>query len=78
MQEQTAIQKLIHQATTRPDLFTNTQYLFDYCEYPLKVEKEQIVAAWVRGNELGWEQKTDWPSDAHKYYDKKYNAQKKA
>lgn len=40
----------------------------------LEIEREQVAAAWLAGNEDGWEMNTDWPGHGFLYYDKIYGS----
>lgn len=40
----------------------------------LEIEREQVAAAWLAGNEDGWEMNTDWPEHGFLYYDKIYGS----
>ncbi len=51
------------------------QMLEKIAEY-MEDEKRQIVDAWIKGNEEGWEMNTDWPEDGERYYNQKYNVKK--
>lgn len=50
--------------------------LIEYVETLLQDEREQIVSAWIKGNEEGWEQTTDWPEHGERYYKEKYKSEK--
>ena len=38
----------------------------------LAIERNQIAAAWLNGNNRGWSMETDWPEDGFLYYDQTY------
>lgn len=41
--------------------------------YWLELEKEELCKFWVEGNKKGWEMESDWPEDAERLYESKYN-----
>jgi hypothetical protein len=49
-----------------------SDWLASKMPYLLEIEKQQIVDAWIRGNEEGWAMTTDWPGDGERYYDKMF------
>lgn len=38
----------------------------------LDIERNQIAAAWLNGNNRGWSMETDWPEHGFLYYDQTY------
>jgi hypothetical protein len=40
----------------------------DFIKEILSEEKSVMCDFWMEGNRQGWEQQTDWPEDAERYY----------
>ena len=68
----TPIQKAIEFAK-RLDISRDEKAEFlDFLESLLQEEKEHFVAAWINGNEEGWEQNTDWPEHVERYFNERF------
>ena len=67
--KKTAIQMLIDTILRFPDEAKNIDWIVGQCEELKYEERQQIVDAWIKGNEECWEMNTDWPEDGEKYYD---------
>ena len=71
--KKTALQKLLAYIRT---YHSREPELIEYAETLIEDEREQIVAAWVKGNAEGWTMTTDWPEHGERYYVEKYGKAK--
>ena len=71
----TAIQE-IQQASKRLSEEKLSLWLFKNLRRLLELERQQITEAWMAGNKEGSAQTTDWPEDAQRYYERKFNSEK--
>lgn len=67
--KKTAIQTLIETIREKADEAKSIDWIIEQCEEMKHEERQQIVAAWVRGNEEGWAMTTDWPEHGERYYE---------
>jgi hypothetical protein len=65
----TAIQLLIETIRAFPQEAKNIDWIIGQCEELKHEERQQIINAWIKGNEEGWAQATDWPEHGGRYYD---------
>lgn len=73
---QTPVQQLIDWVVQELKLTENQKepFILKAAEL-LAEEKQHIVDAWKRGNQLGWAMQTDWDSDAVRYYHETFQPQ---
>lgn len=45
-----------------------------FIDNKLEQEKQQLCDFWIEGNKQGWEQQTDRPQDAEKFYNRTFQA----
>ena len=66
--KKTAIQILIETIRRFPDEAKSIDWIIGQCEEMKHEERQQIVDAWIKGNEDGWAMTTDWPEHGERYY----------
>lgn len=67
--KKTAIQTLIETIRMFPDEAKSIDWIIGQCEEMKHEERQQIVDAWIKGNEEGWAMTTDWPEHGERYYE---------
>lgn len=70
--KKTAIQTLIETIRRFPDEAKSIDWIIGQCEEMKHEERQQIVDAWIKGNEEGWAMTTDWPEDGDRYYEQTF------
>lgn len=72
----TAIQRLIETIKAFPHEAKNIDWIIGQCEELKHEERQQIIDAWIKGNEERWAMTTDWREHGGRYYDTTFSKAK--